>query len=132
MKLHDACSKILSLAQYVKTLRSSKLQLTLPSVYRGATNFLQRQKIEKNSGCSKPTFVMIIRFNSFTTQSPLLTAWKTLWEKEKMLVTSIFSFLNDVLYPMKGIFHVFSKIKFVVCKCFQFGQVQNFVVWVKS
>ena len=27
------------------------------------------------------------------------TDWKTLWEKEKMPVTSIFSFFHNVFYP---------------------------------
>ena len=37
-----------------------------------------------------------LSINSFTTQSRLLT---TLWEKERMLVTSIFSFSHNVFYP---------------------------------
>ena len=31
--------------------------------------------------------------------------WKTLWEKEKMLVTSIFSFSHHVFCSIKGKFH---------------------------
>ena len=55
--------------------------------------------------------------------------WKTLWEKEKMLVTSIFSFSQNVFYPVKDRYHYLNYINFVVCKCFQFGHIQNFVVW---
>ena len=54
---------------------------------------------------------------------------KTLWEKEKMLVTSIFSFSHSVFYSIKEINPHFSNIQFVVCKCFQFSHVQNSVVW---
>ena len=43
-------------------------------------------------------------------------------EEEKMLVTTIFSFSHNVLFPIKEKNHHFGNIKFVVCKCFQFGQ----------
>ena len=36
--------------------------------------------------------------------------WKTLWEKEKMLVTSIFSFSNSVFYSIKEGNNHFSNI----------------------
>ena len=55
---------------------------------------------------------------------------KTLWEKEKMLVTSIFSFSHNVFYPIRYRNHCFSNLKFVVCKCFEFGPVRMFVVCV--
>ena len=41
---------------------------------------------------------------------------KTLWEKEKMLVTSIFSFSHSVFYPYQNRFQFFNHIYFVVCK----------------
>ena len=43
--------------------------------------------------------------------------------------TSIFFFSHDVFYPIKDRNNCFSNIKFVVSKCFQFGQGQNFVIW---
>ena len=46
---------------------------------------------------------------------------KTLLEKEKMLVTSIFSFTHNVFNPVRGKNHSFSYFYFVVCKCFEFG-----------
>ena len=54
---------------------------------------------------------------------------KTCWEKEEMLVTSISSFSHNVFYPIKDRNHHLSFIYFVVCNCFQFGHVQNFVIW---
>ena len=54
---------------------------------------------------------------------------KTLWEKEKMLVTSIFSFFHNVFYPSQNKFHLCSHIYFVICKCFPLGPVWNFVAW---
>ena len=45
-----------------------------------------------------------------------------------MLVTSIFSISHNVFYPSLSNFQFLSHIYFVICKCFQFGHVQNFVV----
>ena len=50
-------------------------------------------------------------------------------EKEKMPVTNIFSFSHNVFYHSQNKFQFFSYIFIVVCKCFQFGPVQFFVVW---
>ena len=51
--------------------------------------------------------------------------WKTLWEKEKLLVTSNFSFSHSVFNPIKELSAIFNKFKIVVCKLFQFGGVQD-------
>ena len=48
-----------------------------------------------------------------------------------MLVTSIFSFSHNVFYPPINSFRFFTYIYFIVCKCFEFGRVQNFVVWYR-
>ena len=50
---------------------------------------------------------------------------KTLWEKEKLLVTSIFSFSHTVFYPFGGLSTIFIKYDIVVCKLFQFGRVEK-------
>ena len=42
--------------------------------------------------------------------------FKTLWEKEKMLVTSIFSVSNNLSYPSKNKCPFLSQIYFVICK----------------
>ena len=52
---------------------------------------------------------------------------KTLWEKEKLLVTSNFSFFPRVYYPFEDLSAIFMKLKIVVCKLFQ--KSINFVVW---
>ena len=46
-----------------------------------------------------------------------------------MLITSIFSFSHNVFYSIKDRNYHLYYIYFVVCKCFQFGQGQIFVVW---
>ena len=48
---------------------------------------------------------------------------KTLWEKEKLLVTSNFSFTDSVFYSLREISAIFIKSEIVVCKQFQFGRV---------
>ena len=48
---------------------------------------------------------------------------KTLWEKEKLLVTSNFSFSHSVSYSFGELSAIFIKSKIVVCKLFQFGRV---------
>ena len=51
---------------------------------------------------------------------------KTLWEKEKLLVTSNFSFSNSVFDLFEDFSAIFIKFEIVVCKLFQFGRVLNF------
>ena len=48
---------------------------------------------------------------------------KTLWENEKLLVTSVFSFSHSVFYPFGELSAIFIKFEIVVCKLFQFGRV---------
>ena len=48
---------------------------------------------------------------------------KTLWEKEKLLVTSNFSFSHCVFYLFGELSAIFIKSEIVVCKLFQFGRV---------
>ena len=45
---------------------------------------------------------------------------KILWEKEKMLVTSIFAFPYNNYFPSKSKFHIFSLGYFVVCRIYAF------------
>ena len=55
----------------------------------------------------------------FCSTSPL----KTLWETEKLLVTSNFFFSHSVFYPLGELYAVFFNFEIVVCKLFQFGRV---------
>ena len=48
---------------------------------------------------------------------------KTLWEKEKLLVKSNFSFSHSVFYPFGELSTILIKLKIVVCKLFEFGRV---------
>ena len=48
---------------------------------------------------------------------------KTLWEKEKLLVTSNFSFSHSVFSPFGELSAIFIEIEIVVCKLLQFGRV---------
>ena len=64
---------------------------------------------------NKPWFLRVC------STSPL----KTLWEKEKLLVTSNFSFSHSVFYSFRKLSAIFIKFEFVVCRLFQFGRVLN-------
>ena len=48
---------------------------------------------------------------------------KTMWEKEKLLVMSNFSFSCIVFYPFRELSAIFIKFEIVICKFFQFGRV---------
>ena len=66
--------------------------------------------------------------NPFPNKTWFLTVYstsllKTQWEKEKLLVTSNFSFSNSVFYPFVQLSTIFIISKIVVCKLFQFGRV---------
>ena len=50
---------------------------------------------------------------------------ETLWEKEKLLITSNFSFSHSVFYPFVELSNILIKFKIVICKHFQFGGVYN-------
>ena len=50
---------------------------------------------------------------------------KTLWEKEKLLVTSNFSFSHSVFYRFRELSTISIKSEIVVCKLFQFGSALN-------
>ena len=47
---------------------------------------------------------------------------KTLWEMEKLLIMSNFSFCHSVFYPYGKLSTIFIKFE-IVCKAFQFGRV---------
>ena len=54
-----------------------------------------------------------------------ISLFKTLWEKEILLVMSKFSFTHRVFYPFRELSGIFIKFKIVICRLFQFGPVQN-------
>ena len=53
---------------------------------------------------------------------------ETLWKKEKLLVTSNFSFSHNIFYPFGELSAIFISLRIVVCKLFQFESL-NFFVW---
>ena len=77
--------------------------------------------------------VLVPSFNPFPNKPLFLRVCSTsllkkLWEKEKLLVTSIFSSSHGVFYMFEELFSIFVKFEIVVCKLFQFGSLK-FVVW---
>ena len=72
----------------------------------------QRQKPSFNPFPNRPWFLRVC-------STSLL---KTLLEKEKLLVTSNFSFSHSVFYRFAEISAIFIRFEIVVCKLFQFGR----------
>ena len=56
-----------------------------------------------------------LKYNSF----------ETLWEKEKLLISSNFSSSHSVFYPLEQLSAIFLESKIFVCLLFHFGTVQN-------
>ena len=50
--------------------------------------------------------------------------FKTLLEKDKLLIMSNSSFFHSVFYPFGELFAIFIEFKIVVCKLLKFGRVQ--------
>ena len=87
-------------------------------LYRPSSSHLQKQKlyiygVDKDLAAfpNKPWFLHVY-------STSLL---KSLWGKEKLLVTSNFSFSHSVFYPFGDISAFFIELKIVVCNLFQFG-----------
>ena len=71
-------------------------------------------------------------FNPFSHNDTFCWVWeksllKTLWGKREIACTSNFSFSHNVFYCIKHRNYHFCYS--VICKYFQFGLVQNFVIW---
>ena len=54
---------------------------------------------------------------------------KTQWEKEKLLLTSNFSFSHSTFHPFRELLAIFIKFEIVVCKLFSVWQSLKSVVW---
>ena len=63
--------------------------------------------------------------NPFPNKPWFLRLLKTLWEKEKLLMMSNFSFSHSVFLPFRELPAIVIKSEIVVCKLFQFGRVKN-------
>ena len=48
--------------------------------------------------------------------------FKTLWEKEKLLVMSNFSFTHNVFYLFRELSAIFIKFRIVIYRLFHFGR----------
>ena len=110
-------------------------------------NFLSTWFRRKNSTCKFVLFIQKVnRFSNLSSKSKTYlilsqtspcsicstSLLKTLWEKEKLLVTlvispfpTVFSTLleNCLFYPSEELSAIFIEFEIVVCKLFQFGGV---------
>ena len=93
--------------------------------------------ITRNS-CLTKVLTLTFQIQSFATKFWILLTlfrekWKTLREKEKMLVTSIFSFFHNVFYAIKAnpkewVTYIFSSanaLSLVKSKTLEFGKALN-------
>ena len=65
-----------------------------------------------------------VKYKGYISQKmAVLSPLKTLWEKEKLLITSDFAFFHSIFYLFGELFAGFIKFEIVVCKLFQFGRV---------
>ena len=79
------------------------------------------------------TWVKTFRFNPFPNKLWFLrvcstSLLKTLWEKEKLLVTSNFSFSHSVFYPFAKLSAIFISFEIVV-QTLSVWKTIKFVVW---
>ena len=81
-----------------------------------------------NGFCKGKGINISVQFNPFPNKPWFLRVCNTsllkiLWEKEKLLVTSNFSFSHRVFYPFRELSAIFIIFKIVVCKLFEFQRV---------
>ena len=98
-------SRILSFGEELNIIQSINLSIS-QSVNHHA-------KCALNPFPNKPWFLRVFP----------VSLLKTLREKEKLLVTSNFSFSHSVFYPFREVSAIFIKFIIVVCKLFEFGRV---------
>ena len=65
---------------------------------------------------------LVINLEPFLKQALVLcvcstSLLKTLWEKEKLLITSNFSFSHSIFYPFGKLSAIFIKFRIVACPC---------------
>ena len=80
------------------------------------------------SKCFLPYLALIFHLTLSQTSpgfdvSAVQVFWKTLWEKEKLLVTSNFSFSCSVSYSSGELPAIFIKYEIIIYKLFQFVRV---------
>ena len=107
--------------------------LDFPRIFHNCHNCGGKTSLKNKVGwlsyCSMPKSLACIHYLNPFPNKPLLLCicqtclLKTLWEKEKLLVKSNFSFSHSIFYPFGKLFTIFMKLKIVVYKLFQIGKV---------
>ena len=90
-------------------------------------------RLEFVSICTSLKFCrLVIGCHILFKQITLRRLLKTLWEKQKMLVGSIFSFTHNVSSPYQGTLislHLLLNYFVIPRTCFQIGRFYNVIVW---
>ena len=80
---------------------------------------------QRSDGMCSPIWIFTLSQTSHGFYTSAVQVLKTLLEKEKLLITSNFSFSHSVFYSFGELDAIFIKFETVVCKLFWFGKVQN-------
>ena len=93
-----------------------------------SNKFLDWSKLKAFAENNLNVKIMISGFNPFPNKPWFshvcsTNLLKTMWEKEKLLLKSNFSFSHSVFYSFGELSAIFIKFEIVVCKVFQFEQV---------
>ena len=85
-----------------------------------------------------PCYILFLYISPFSNKPLFLhvisrSLLKTLWKKEKLLITSDSSFSPRVFYPFGELpFTIFIKLKIVVCELFSVWKSLKFVIWERA
>ena len=87
--------------------------------------FSSSQRYRRSYGARLDLAEMHLTLSQTSHGFTCLSLLKTLWEKEKLLVMSNFSFSHSVFYPVGELSAILIKFKIVICLLLQFRWVQN-------
>ena len=99
-------------------------EITLKSVLKELCPFLDLGFLVKS--CSSRTLVLACGALVCASSTSLL---KTLWEKEKLLIMSNFSFSHSVFNPVREFPPFSPNLKWSSANSSSLGRVKKFVVW---
>ena len=92
--------------------------------------FVKRGPVEQNDSnlCSRESDCQPFPKQALVFTCLLYRSFENLWEKEKLLASSNFSFFHRVFNPFGELTDMFIKLKIVVCKLSVWKSLE-FVIW---
>ena len=89
-----------------------------PLPHNTASRYLAAENIVRNGEIACTYMVLIFQNKPWFLLVCSTSLLKTLWEKQKLLVKSNFSFSHSVFYPSRELSAIFIKFEIVVCNLF--------------